>query len=107
MIFLDEIIPAHIDKNFKYEIYLPLIGYKYNIWTPACGFLISEDTIELIDIPKIEYSKIKVKDVNLIDFDQNDLDKLTLKFRIGDRVKTDIDNADNELILTKKNKLAP
>ncbi|MFB6344112.1 immunity 53 family protein [Saccharicrinis sp. FJH62] len=101
-IFLNEIIPSLANKNFKYKIYLPLKGYKYPIWTPALGYMISEDIIELSEIPKVEFSLIKVKDNKMIDFTQIDLDQLKLNFKVGDKVKTDIEVTDSNLILTTK-----
>lgn len=47
IIFVDEIIPNYSDSGFTYDIYLPLIGYKFEIWNPAKGKLINEKTIEL------------------------------------------------------------
>jgi hypothetical protein len=101
-IFLDEILPNYSDSNFYYDIYLPLIGYKYAIWSPAKGKLINEKTIELTEILPVDYKAFKVQDLDLIDFAQTDLDKLTLNFKIGDIVQVDLVQVFDGLILTIK-----
>lgn len=99
-IFLDEIIPNHSDKDFHYDIYLPLQGYSFEIWTPAKATIVNEETLRLIEIPKVEYKNIKVKDFAKIDFNQSDLEKLKLNFKIGDELKVALEDVDNDLILT-------
>lgn len=99
-IFLDEIIPFHSDKGFYYDIYLPLQGHSFDIWTPAKATIVNEETLRLIEIPLIEYKNIKVKDNSKIDFDQSVLEKLKLNFKIGDELKVKLEEIDNDLILT-------
>ncbi|MBI1185366.1 hypothetical protein GC194_13930 [bacterium] len=69
-IFFDEIIPNHADKGFYFDMYLPLQGHGFDIWTPAKAAIVNEETLRLTEIPKVEHKNIKVKDVNKIDFDQ-------------------------------------
>ena len=103
-IFLDEIIPNHSDTDFYYDIYLPLQGHSLDIWTPAKATIVNEETLRLIEIPKVEYKNIKVKDNSQIDFDQSDLEKFKLNFEIGDELKVTLEDINNDLILTTKNK---
>lgn len=101
-IFLDEIIPIHSDKDFYYEIYLPLQGHSLDIWTPAKATIVNEETLKLIEIPKVEYKNIKVKDISKIDFDQSVLETLKLNYKIGDDLKVTLEDIDNDLILTTR-----
>lgn len=101
-IFLDEIIPNQSDKDFYYDIYLPLQGHGFDIWTPAKAIIVNEETLRLIEIPKVEYKNIKVKDISKIDFDQSFLETLKLNYKIGDDLKVTLEDIDNDLILTTK-----
>lgn len=101
-IFLDEIIPNHSDKDFYYHIYLPLQGHSFEIWTPAKATIVNEETLRLIEIPKVEYKNIKVKDISEIDFDQSVLETLKLNYKVGDDLKVTLQYIDNDLILTTK-----
>lgn len=101
-IFLDEIIPFHSDKDFYYDIYLPLQGHNLDIWTPAKATIVNEETLRLIEIPKVEYKNIKVRNISKIDFDQSVLETLKLNYKVGDELKVTIQDIDNDLILTTK-----
>ena len=103
-IFLDEIIPNHSDRDFHYEIHLPLEGHSFEIWTPAKATIINEETLKLIDIPQVKYENIIVKDFNKIDFNQSDLENLKLDYRLGDELTIAIEDIKEGLILTPKNK---
>ena len=103
-IFLDEIIPNYSDKKFYYVIHLPLLGHPLDIWTPAKGTIVNETTLKLIEIPQIKYENIAVKDFNKIDFNQSDLEKLKLNYKIGDEVTITIEDIKDRLILIPKNK---
>ncbi len=104
LIFLDEIIPNYTDSSFSYDIFLPLVGYKYEIWTLAKGIMINEKTLQLTEILPVNYMEVKVKDLDLIDFKQSDLENLILNYKIGDSVQIDIAEVFDGLILTVKNK---
>ncbi len=101
-IFLDEIIPNHSDKDFYYDIYLPLRGHSFDIWTPAKATIVNEETLRLIEIPKVEYKNIKVKDISKIDFDQSFLETLKLNYKVGDDLMVTLEDIDNGLILSTK-----
>ena len=103
-IFLDELIPQYSDPNFYYDIFLPLEGHKIDIWTPAKARMLNEESIQIMEIEEIEYKKIKVCDVEQIDFDQSDLEKLQLNYKVGDILGIDIQEVFDGLILTIKNK---
>jgi hypothetical protein len=101
-IFLDEILSNYADRDYEYEVYLPLNGHSTDIWTSAKATFINESTLKLTDISKMEYENIKVKDMNKIAFNQSDLDKMTLSFKVGDQIKVTLEDTDFGLILTTK-----
>lgn len=101
-IFFDNILPNHSDKKFFYDIYLPLTGHHYDIWTPAKAAFVNEERVKLTEIRKPEYKAIKVRDINQIDFDQTVLDKLKLKHQIGEVVEVALESVFDGPILTAK-----
>ncbi len=101
-IFLDEIIPTYSDKEFHYDIYLPLSGHHLEIWTPAKATVVNEETLKIVEIPRVEYGNIKVKDISKIDFDQSDLEKMNLNFKVGEEIKVTLEDTDFDLILISK-----
>ncbi len=103
-IFLDEIIPTYSDNDFFYDIYLPLKGHHLDIWIPAKAILINEETVKLVEIPTVEYEEIKVKDISKIGFDEKDLERLKLNFKVGDELKVTIQDIDTGLVLTTRDK---
>ena len=103
-IFLDEIIPTHADPNFLYDIYVPLKGYKHPLWTVAKGRLIKEDTLELVDVPAVDYKQIKVTTADHFGFTENDVIEFIHDFKAGDRVFTDIAELNGEVTLIAKHK---
>lgn len=103
-IFFDELIPKYSDKDFIYEIYLPLKGCGIKVWTPAKSKLVDERTVQITEIEKIEYKKIKVRDVEKINFNQADLDKSKLNYSVGDILEVELENVFDGIILTTRNK---
>ena len=57
-LFLDEIIPKHADPDFEYEVYVSLKGGPTKIWRPAKAKMVSEDTLQITQIPDLDYSEI-------------------------------------------------
>lgn len=98
-IFFNEIIPGYADKDFYYELFLPLIGEEVEIWTPAKARLIDEGSVEIIEIQAIDFAKIKVHDINTIGLYQHSLGKLHLPFKIGDVVTIDIEEVYDGVVL--------
>jgi hypothetical protein len=96
--------PKHSNTEYYYDVYLPLSGYKFDILTPAKGKVINEKTIQLTEVLPVEYKNIKVLDLDLIDFDQTDLDKLKLNYEIGDEISVDLTEVFDGLVLTEKKK---
>jgi hypothetical protein len=103
-IFFDELIPKYSDKDFIYEIYLPLEGKEIEIWVPAKSTLIDEKTVQITEIEKVEYKKIKVRDVEKINFNQADLENLKINYSVGDILEVELENVYDGIILTTNNK---
>jgi hypothetical protein len=103
-IFFDELIPKYSDKDFIYEIYLPLEGKEIEIWVPAKSKLIDEKTVQITEIEKVEYKKIKVRDVEKINFNQADLENLKINYSVGDILEVELENVYDGIILTTNNK---
>ena len=102
--FLDDILPNYSDKEFYYDIYLPLTGHHYDIWTPAKAAFVNEERVKLTEIIKPEYKAIKVRDINQIDSDQTVLDKLKTTHEIGEIVEVTLENVFDGPILMAKSK---
>ena len=104
-IFFDELIPKYSDKDFIYEIYLPLEVNGIEIWTPAKSMLIDEKTVQITAIEKVEHKNIKARasDLEKINFNQADLENLKLNYSIGDVLEVELENVYDGIILTTKN----
>ena len=103
-IFFDEIIPRYSDENFEYEIYLPIDGYEIEVWTPAKSKIVNERSVQITKIEKIEYKKIKVRDVEKMNFTQMEIEKSKTDYSVGDILEVRIDKVFDGMILTTKNK---
>lgn len=101
-IFFDKIITDYTNRDFKYELYIPLIGHHFEIWRPIYTVLISERSFKINEIPEVDYKEIKVRKIDSIDFDQDDLVNYKIEFKIGDIVETEFEEVFDGLILTAK-----
>lgn len=99
-IFFEEIIPKFSDTNFFYQVYLLLKSTNTDIWTPAKATLVSERKLRIIEIDKVIFKNIKVKNVETIDFDQAYLNLLSSRYSIGDVVEVKLEEVYDGLILT-------
>jgi hypothetical protein len=104
-IFLDEIIPRYSASDFLYELYLPMLGHEPIIWTPAKGKIISESILELVEVPDIKYSEIKIGNLDNIDFTEDEMYIFTHSFEIGDLVSTDLEDMFDGAKLVARNKI--
>lgn len=104
-IFINEIIPKYSDKNYLYEVYLPMIGHEPIIWTPAKGKIVSESTLELVEILPIKYGEIKIKSLDDIDFTENEMHIFTHVFKIGELISTDLEDMFDGVKLVAKAKV--
>ncbi|UOK42181.1 MULTISPECIES: immunity 53 family protein [Flavobacterium] len=104
-IFLDEIIPNYADKNFTYEVYIPLIGGPTKIWRPVNARMITEDTLEIINIPELKYQDIKTITLEDITFNEKDIFDYKINISLGDNIKTElIEMFDGVKLIVKENK---
>ena len=89
-IFLDEIIPNYADENFRYNIFIVMKGASANVWRPAKAKMLTEDTMEIVEIPALKYENIKIKNIKDINFSQEDITTFTTRYSVGDKVKTEL-----------------
>ena len=89
-IFLDEIIPNHADKNFQYQVYIPLTGAPTKVWRPANAIMLTEDTLEIVNIPDLKYEDIKTRTIEDITFEKADIFTFKTNHSAGDKIKTDL-----------------
>lgn len=101
-VFFDELIPNYLDEGYSYEIYLPLKGLDTEVWIPAKSKLVNERCVQITEIKEIEYSKVKVRNVEEINFNQADLLNLKLEYSAGDIVEIKLVNVFDGIILTPK-----
>lgn len=107
-IFFEELIPQYSDKDFIYEIYLPLKGLEADVWTPAKSTFVNERTLKITEIERLDPQKIKVREIEHIDFDLADLEKSELDYCVGDMIEVKLESVYDGIILTsKKKKLLP
>ena len=103
-IFFDDIISNYSDNNFLYEVYLPMTGHEPIVWIPAQGKMLSENTLELIEVPPVKYSEIKLRNLDDIDFTENDMHIFTHAFKVGDSVSIDLEDMFDGVKLVAKTK---
>ena len=101
-IFLDEIIPKYADPEFLYEVYVPLIGGPTNIWRPVKARMITEDTLQIIQVPDFTYSDIRTLTLDDLTFDKEDIFKYSIAFSVGDIVKVVLQEMFNGITLTAR-----
>jgi hypothetical protein len=89
-IFLDEIIPIHTDKKFHYKVYIPMIVASTRVWRPANAIMLTEEILEIVDIPELKYEDIKTKNFDDIVFSKEDIMNYKTTYSVGDKIKTDL-----------------
>lgn len=87
LIFLDEIIPTYADPSFVYNVYLPVLGRNYGIWFPAKAKLLSESSLELLEVPEAKYEELALQDLDLLDFSRENMPVFKHSYVVGERVK--------------------
>ena len=101
-IFFDTIIPDFANKDYYYKLYVPVKGHHFEIWIPVQAKMVNEQTVEIIEINRIDYQEIKVRNIDKIDFNQSDLDKMRIDFKKGDIVEIDLEEVSDGIILIPK-----
>ena len=89
-LFLDEIIPKHADPDFEYEVYVSLTGGATKIWRPAKAKMVSEDTLQITQIPDLDYSDIRTVCVDDITFEKEDVFTYKSNVSTGDYIKVEL-----------------
>ena len=103
-LFLDDIIPNFSDREFTYEIYLPLVGHRHELWIPAEGIIVNEETLKLTKIARPNYKAIKVREVNQFDFGEEELEGLGVDYKVGDEVTFSLEEVFDGVILSAVSK---
>ncbi|MGL1935698.1 MAG: immunity 53 family protein [Fibrobacterales bacterium] len=101
-IFFDEIIPKYSPKEFLYDIYLPLIGHEFEIWTPAKAVLKEYPFFTILEIPPVNYQEIKVTDLDLINFKPEALVNYSIEYNVGDNLQLSLVEVYDGVIQTPK-----
>ena len=102
-IFLNEIIPNHADQDFQYEIYIQLFGGPTKIWRPVKAKLISEDTLQITQIPELNYSDIRTLSYDDLTFDKNDIFNYKTKIIVGDQIQVQlVDTFNGNTLIAKE-----
>lgn len=88
--FLDEIVPKHADPDFDYEVYVLLSGGPTKIWRPAKARMISEDTLQITQLPVLDYSDIRTLSVEDLTFEKENVFKYKTNVSVGDKIKVEL-----------------
>ncbi len=98
-IFLNEIIPNYADPDFQYEVYVQLSGGPTKIWRPVKAKLITEDTLQITQIPELAYRHLRTSSYNDLTFEQDDIYKYKTNIVIGDNIKVALVETSNGVTL--------
>ena len=101
-IFLDEIIPTYADQSFEYEVYVQLIGGPTKIWRPVKAKLISEDTLQITQLPDLNYKDIRTATLDDLTFDKEDIFNYKTNIQVGDNIKVELVETFNGITLTAR-----
>jgi hypothetical protein len=89
-VFLYDFLNKKLKESaFTYEIFAPIVGY--NVFKPLKAKMIEINQFQIIEIPKSEWSELKV--FNIKDFESIDRDlcvSTEIPYQIGDIVKCDL-----------------
>jgi hypothetical protein len=70
-ILLDKIVPRFADPDFHYEVYVSLIEGSTKIWRPLKARMLTEDTLQISQVPGLTYCDIQTLSLDDIKFDWN------------------------------------
>ena len=90
--FFETIIPAHSDKDFIFEVYLPVPNHPGKLWTLALAKYQRDCTVTLVDIPPLSRETIRMDYLdNTTEFGPNlplgiADPKLTVEYKVGDEI---------------------
>ena len=81
-----------------------MVGHRHEIWIPAEGVMVNEDTLKLTRIATPNYKGIKVREVNQFDFGEEELEGLEVHYKVGDEVKFSLEEVFDGVILSAVSK---
>jgi hypothetical protein len=102
--FLDEIIPNYSDTNFHYQVYIPLIGGSTSLWRPVNAIMLTEELLEIVNIPDLKFEDIKSNSFDDINFNEEDILTFKSTYSVGDKIKTELMEMLDEVTLVAKEK---
>ena len=102
IIFLDEIVPNFADPDFEYELYVPLVGGQTKVWRPVKARMLTEDKLQITQVPELKYSDIRTLVLEDLTFAKEDIFKYRTVFTIGDIVGVELKGTFNGVTLTSK-----
>jgi len=89
--FLDEFVPKFEDKDFEYEVLLPLEGINTKVWlTDSIAKKIDENTFQIVSIPNVIGNKFLTETFDDIKNYSQDFDKLKIVDKVGDLIQTTV-----------------
>nr|WP_288836395.1 immunity 53 family protein [uncultured Flavobacterium sp.] len=89
-VFLNEIIPNYVDQTFEYEVYVLLIGGPTKIWRPAKAKMVSEDTLQIVSLPDLDYTTIRARSESDMNFKKEQILKFHSNVSVGDNIKVEL-----------------
>jgi hypothetical protein len=89
-IFLDEIIPNYSDNNFHYQVYVPLDFKFAKVWRPVYAKMVTENILEIVEIPALKYEDIKTLSLDDITFNKEDIISCGTGYSVGQRITTNL-----------------
>jgi len=101
-IFLDEIIPNYADQSFESEVYVQLIGGPTKIWRPAKAKMISENTLQIIRLPDLNYKDIRTLTYEDLTFEEEEIFHYKTNIQVGDNINVELEETFNGVTLIAK-----
>lgn len=104
--FLEEFVPKFEDKDFEYEVLLPLKGLSAKVWLMGCmAKKIDEQTFKIISISNYDDQKTLTETFDVIENNHQDFDKLHLVDKLGDLIQTTLISTFQGIRLAKAHKI--
>lgn len=89
-IFLDEIIPNYSDDKFYYQVFVPLDFKFAKVWRPVNTKMVTEQILEIVEIPKLRWEDIKTNSLDDITFSKEDILSCGTNYSVGQRITTNL-----------------
>ena len=101
--FLDEFVPKFEDKDFEYEVLLPLKGIDAKVWLTNCiAKKVDETTFQIVSIPEFTGNNILTENFDIIK-NIDSFDNLYFTDKVGDLIQTHLINTFQGTRLAQQN----